>query len=432
MQARAIAALALTEIFTRQLSLSVILPDYLNKASIDKDRPFIQELCYGVLRWFYQLDFVLQAMLEKDLRSKDTDIKILILLGLYQLKFLRTPPHAAVSATVEACADLNKQWAKKLVNALLRRYQEDRDQIEKLFETDLQAKYAHPHWLIESLQEEYPDRWETILQENNSYPPMYLRVNTKLTTRADYMVELKKINIMATETSLIESGIKLSKAMDVEQLPHFNDGHVSVQGLAAQLTYPLLHIQPGQRVLDACAAPGGKLAHILEQAPELDEVVALEQDKKRFERMQHTLSRTQLMATLVCNDAQATDQWWDGKQFDRILLDAPCSATGVIRRHPDIKILRKAKNIAIQTNIQRKLLAALWPLLTRGGKLLYVTCSVLSAENDKCIKVFVNDHLDAQTVMINTEWGQTTEYGRQIVPGENDMDGFYYACLEKT
>jgi 16S rRNA (cytosine967-C5)-methyltransferase len=432
MQARAIAALALTEIFTRRLSLSVILPDYLNKASINKDRPFIQELCYGVLRWYYQLDFVLQTMLEKDLKSKDTDIKILILLGLYQLKFLRTPPHAAVSATVEACVDLNKQWAKKLVNALLRRYQEDQYQIEKLFETDLQAKYAHPLWLIKSLQEEYPDQWDIILQENNSHPPMYLRVNTKLTTRADYMIELKKMNILATETPLIESGIKLSRAMDVEQLPHFNDGHVSVQDLAAQLSFPLLYIQPGQKVLDACAAPGGKLAHILEQAPESAEVVAVEQDKKRYARMQQTLGRTQLQATLLCNDAQATDQWWDGKQFDRILLDAPCSATGVIRRHPDIKILRQAKNIAISTQIQSNLLSALWPLLVRGGKLLYVTCSILSTENDQCIKTFIENHRDAKPTKIQAIWGHATEFGQQILPGEHDMDGFYYACLEKT
>lgn len=384
-----------------------------------------------MLRWYYLLDCILQSMLEKDLRTKDTDIKILILLGLYQLEFLRTPEHAAVSATVEACADLKKQWAKSLVNALLRRFQKEHARLKILVEKDNQAKFSHPLWLIEILQKEYPEQWQQILKENNRYPPMYLRVNSKLTSRKDYILELDKYDINASETPFVETGIKLEKPVDVEQLPMFNEGYVSVQDLAAQLCFSVMDIHQNHRVLDACAAPGGKLAHILEQGPDNVEVIALEPDENRFKRMQKNLERLQLKVTLVCNDANNTDQWWDNNKFDRILVDAPCSATGVIRRHPDIKILRVAENIEVNATIQGKLLSSLWPLLKHGGKLLYVTCSVLSTENDQCIKAFLESHNDAKFTTLHTDWGQSTEFGKQILPGEHDMDGFYYACLEK-
>ena len=431
MQSRAVAALVLTEILTRRLSLSVVLPDFLNQVSLGKDRSFIQELCYGVLRWYYQLDFILQAMLDKDLKSKDTDIKVLILIGLYQLEFLRTPEHAAVSATVEACTDLKKHWAKKLVNALLRRYQKENTTFKSLLEKEDQARYSHPRWLIEIIDKEYPDRWQDVVRENNRHPPMFLRVNTRLTSRNDYMRELDKNNINATETPFVEAGIKLAKPVDVGQLPFFNDGHVSVQDLAAQLCFSLMDIQQNHRVLDACAAPGGKLAHILEQCPEHIDVTALEPDETRFERMQKNLDRLRLKATLICNAAEETDRWWDNNSFDRILVDAPCSATGVIRRHPDIKILRVAENIAASAEIQGILLSSLWSLLKHGGKLLYVTCSILSTENDQCIRAFLERHNDAKCIRLHTEWGKDTEFGKQILPGEHDMDGFYYASLEK-
>ena len=431
MQSRAVAALILTEILTRQLTLTAILPEYLSQITSFKDRSFIQELCYGVLRWYYQLDYILQSMIEKDLRTKDTDIKILILLGLYQLEFLRTPEHAAVSATVEACKDLKKQWAKKLVNALLRRYQKEHARLKVLVEKDDQAKYSHPFWFIETLQKEYPEQWQYILKENNRHPPMYLRVNTKLTSRQDYIHELEKNNINATEAPFVETGIKLDKPVDVEQLPLFTEGYVSVQDLAAQLCFSAMDIQQNHRVLDACAAPGGKLSHILEQGPDPIEVIALEPDKNRFERMQKNLERLQLMTTLVCIDANNTKQWWDNNKFDRILVDAPCSATGVIRRHPDIKILRVAENIDVNATIQGNLLSSLWPLLKHGGKLLYVTCSILSTENDRSIRSFLKKHKDAKFTRLYTDWGHTTEFGKQILPGEYGMDGFYYACLEK-
>ena len=432
MQARAIAALVLTEILTRRQSLSTILPDYLERMSVHRDQSFVQELCYGVLRWYYRLNFIAQNLLEKDLKAKDTDVKALILLGLYQLGYLRTPPHAAVSATVEACVDINKPWAKKLVNAILRRAQKESDYLQTLVKDDLEAEYAHPSWLLQSLQQDYPEHWQGIAQANNIHPPMYLRVNNKQSTRSDYLAELQKNNIDATETLFSPCAIRLNKAVDVEYLPLFTEGAVSVQDLAAQLTIPLLDIQTSQRVLDACAAPGGKLAHILEQPTHFKEVIAIESDTKRFDRLQETLDRTKLKATLINTDARNTEDWWDGTPFDRILLDLPCSATGVIRRHPDIKVLRRADDISAITQTQVELLSALWPLLAQGGKLLYVTCSVLNIENDQQIQAFIQDHPDAQVIMNQPEWGRATIHGRQILPGDNDMDGFYYACLEKS
>lgn len=431
MHARAIAALILTKVINSHKSLSDLLPHYKNSVPNKKDQSFIQELCFGVSRWYYRLDFILQELLEKDLRHKDTDIKILILLGLYQLAFLRTPPHAAVSATVEACVDLQKPWAKQLINAILRNYQRESEYLHTLIEKNLVAKYAHPYWMLEYMQQDYPDKWQELALANNNYPPMYLRINNRLTNRPNYLIELGKAGIEAAETPFNKTGIRLIQAIDVEDLPYFEEGYVSVQDLAAQLTLSLLDIRPGHRVLDACAAPGGKLGHILEQSSVSGNIVAIENDINRYELLQHTLNRLQLTATLFQADARATEQWWDGNLFDRILLDTPCSAMGVIRRHPDIKILRQPADISRLIHLQTELLTSLWPLLARKGKLIYVTCSVLSVENDNQIRVFTEKHSDAKSLMINAEWGQATTFGRQILPGDNDMDGFYYACLEK-
>jgi len=431
MQARAIATLVITEVLTRGQTLSSLLPSFLGRLTNPRDQAFAQELSYGVLRWYYRLDFILQSLLSKDLKPKDTDIKALILVGLYQLGYLRTPPHAAVSATVDACDELHKPWAKKLVNAILRNYQRESNHLLSLADHDNAAKYAHPRWLLDSLQQYYPDQWQVISDANNHYPPMYLRVNGRKTSRPDYLARLAAAHIEALETPFSPAGIRLAEAMDVSDLPEFQNGYVSVQDLAAQLAAPLLDLKPGQRVLDACAAPGGKLTHILELEPGLTETVAIENDAIRFEKLRQTLARVQLESTLIQADARSTDQWWDGISFDRILLDVPCSATGVIRRHPDIKVLRQSADILDVTQIQSELLSALWPLLKHGGKLLYVTCSILNPENDDQIRTFTAKHPHAGSIMINAEWGFTTAYGIQTLPGQFDMDGFYYACLEK-
>ncbi|MEE9551830.1 MAG: 16S rRNA (cytosine(967)-C(5))-methyltransferase RsmB [Gammaproteobacteria bacterium] len=432
MQARTLATQVLTEILTQGKSLPRLLPSFLEQLPSHRDQAFVQELCYGVLRWYHRLDFILQILLEKDLKPKDTDIKVLILLGLYQLEYLQTPQHAAVSATVEICDELHKSWAKKLVNALLRRYQRESEHLLCRADQNTSARYAHPPWIIDSLRKDFPDQWQTIINNNNCKPPMFLRVNSRQTNRSDYLTKLETANIKAEATTLNEAGIKLGKPVGVDHLPKFHEGHVSVQDLAAQLSFSLLDLKPGQRVLDACAAPGGKLAHILEQVPKLEKVVAVESDKNRFERLQQTLDRLQLAATIHNADVRSTDQWWDGIHFDRILLDAPCSASGIIRRHPDIKILKRPEDIKGSTQMQSELLAALWPLLKSGGKLLYATCSVLTAENDKQINTFTTKHQDAKPIINHTAWGQVTTFGRQILPGDNDMDGFYYASLEKT
>lgn len=431
MQARALAAAVLTEILTRRQTITTILPSRLEQLSNSKDRALVQELCYGVMRWYFRLEQILATMLQKDLKQKHLDIKLLLLVGLYQFNFLHVPEHAVVSATVAACDDLQKPWAKKLVNAILRRYQRERLLLTERFRLDINFLHAHPDWLVRELQREYPSDWLQIIAANNRHPPMFLRINQRLTTRAEYLDKLSKVSIPATIVPHSPVGIKLSQAVDVESLPGFREGLVSVQDLAAQLAAPLLESDRGQRILDACAAPGGKLAHILETVNSPCEVVAVELVPARAERLRQSLIRLRTQARVIEADARTAASWWDGMQFERILLDAPCSASGVIRRHPDIKVLRSAEDLPAVTRTQKELLAALWPLLKPGGKLLYSTCSVLGCENDLQISEFMATHHDARTDTIQAEWGLPTVYGRQIVTGQDDMDGFYYARLEK-
>lgn len=430
---RAIAALVIQRLLGKQQTLSSILPEYLNRLVHKKDQALAQELCYGVMRWYFQLDFLLGILIDKNIKAKDTDIKALLLMGLYQFIYLRTPPHAVVSATVEACNELNKGWAKGLVNAVLRRYQRESEYLLKKVEADLSAQYSHPEWLLDILKNNYPDCWQDIVTANNSYPPMTLRVNPGQVARDTYLTMLNQAGITANQAPpWLPAGIVLDHPVAVDKLPEFMNGYVSVQDLAAQLTPGLLDLKPQLRVLDACAAPGGKLAHILESEPGLTEAVGIESDQFRFDRLQQTLDRLQLKARLIHADARETAAWWDGVEFDRILLDAPCSATGVIRRHPDIKVLRTQADIETVITVQRELLSALWPLLKTGGKLLYVTCSILDSENDQQIRDFLNKHTDARIIMIDADWGINTHHGRQILPGQNNMDGFYYACVQKT
>ena len=261
---------------------------------------------------------------------------------------------------------------------------------------------------------------------------MSLRVNSRVTDRKHYLKKLETAEIESRASNLNENGIVLTHPVSVEMLPDFSEGHISVQDLAAQLAIPLLDPQPGERILDACSAPGGKLAHLLENMPTLGEVVAIEIEPHRFKKLVSTLDRLRLKATLIQNDARAPNNWWDNKPFDRILIDAPCSASGVIRRHPDIKYLRTPENIQNATILQAEILNALWPLLRKGGKLLYITCSVFKAENDEQIAAFINKYHDVKAKPIQASWGKATKYGRQILPGENAMDGFYYAQLYKT
>ena len=431
-QARVVASRILAKLFADQESLATLMPLELDLMVDPRERALAQALCYGVMRHYYSLNFILSALLDKKLKKKDSDIKALILIGLYQLDHMRTPAHAAVSASVESCKELKKAWAKNLVNAVLRRYQREHDKFPELIAATESASNEHPAWLLESLKDEYPQHWQSIIKENNLPPPMSLRVNLRKTDRDSYLKKLQAAGIEARASNLNQSGIVLTHPMGVEALPDFTEGHVSVQDLAAQLAIPLLEPQAGERILDACSAPGGKLAQLLETSPTLQEAVAIEKEPHRFKKLENTLERLGLSATLIQNDARAANDWWDKQSFDRILIDAPCSASGVIRRHPDIKYLRTAEDIQNIAVLQAEILDALWPLLRKGGKLLYITCSVFKAENDAQIAAFANKHNDVNSMPIQSTWGMATEYGRQILPGENAMDGFYYAQLQKT
>jgi 16S rRNA (cytosine967-C5)-methyltransferase len=422
----------LSQVISDGRSLSEALPAALQVLTDARQRALVQELSYGTLRWFYRLDALLQRLLKKPLKQRDADVRCVLLLGLYQLDQLAMPQRVAVNETVQATHALNKQWASGLVNAVLRNYQRQAVQLDEVIVAEPVARFAHPAWLIEQLQTDWPRDWERILTANNARPPFSLRVNRQRVTRTEYMETLTGQSLQAQPLEYVDAGIRLDKPVPVDALPGFAEGYISVQDGAAQLAAGLLDLQPGQRVLDACAAPGGKTAHILESEPALAQVTAVDIEARRLARISENLSRLSLVANLVQGDAGATASWWDGQGYDRILLDVPCSATGVIRRHPDIKLLRRAGDIAALVSVQAQLLQAMWPLLSSGGMLLYCTCSVLTDENSARIGRFLETHADAAEVPIAADWGRECRHGRQIFPGENEMDGFYFACLTRT
>jgi 16S rRNA (cytosine967-C5)-methyltransferase len=427
---RALAATLITRVIAHGESLSAVLPPALANLPDAGDRALVQALCYGVLRWQPRLQYFADRLLKRPMKSRDRDIECLIWVGLYQLEAMRIAKHAAVDETVGAATALDKPWAGGLINALLRGFLRERDALSAAADAVPAAHWAHPEWWINRLRTDWPDDWQTLLTANNAQAPMTLRVNRRQGSREHTLQQLARAGHHATINAHAPDAITLESPCDVLQLPGFALGAVSVQDAAAQLACGLLDAQPGQRVLDACAAPGGKTAHLLEAA-DID-LVAIDRDATRLTRVRETLDRLGLTARLIAADALQTRDWWDGRPFDRILLDAPCSASGVIRRHPDIKLLRRADDIAALAAAQRALLAALWPLLAPGGMLLYVTCSVLAEENRQNVNAFLDDHADARARPIDATWGRAAGPGRQILPGESGMDGFYYALLEKT
>lgn len=419
---RAIAAKTLADVFNKGTSLKI--------TNETKDRAFIQELCFGVMRWYWQLEAISKQLLSKKLKAKDNDIFALLLTGLYQLIHLRTPAHAAIHETVQATRTLKKPWAAGLINATLRQFQREQENILENIKQNFSARYSHPEWLMQIIQSEWPQHWENILHANNQYPPLTLRVNILKISRDNYA---KKI-IDHTFAPFSASGITLKQACDIKQLPGFKEGEFSVQDESAQLAAPLLELKPELMVLDACAAPGGKTAHILETEPRLKKLFAIDVDNKRMQKIKENLTRLQLMSqtiTLICDNATHPENWWDKNQFDRILLDAPCSATGVIRRHPDIKYLRRSDDIAKLAAQQLQLLNSLWPTLKPGGLLVYATCSILPQENENVLAAFLQTHIDAKEKIITAEWGIAKTIGRQLLPQNDGHDGFYYAKIEK-
>ncbi len=425
--ARATAARIIAEVTQKKHSLNGLLSESLPLLA-ENERSLCQQLCYGVLRWYPQLDVISQQLLAKPLKKKDADIAALLLCGLYQLRDLRIPSHAALSETVNATKTLGKQWAKGLINANLRNYQRQSADIEQIIQKSDSAQYAHPEWLLNRFKVDWPEQWQDILTANNKQPPMMLRVNKQQTTRSDYLIQLGDSDIRASEIEGCSEGLLLEKPCDVYQLPGFIEGYVSVQDGAAQHVAKLLNIRSDLRILDACAAPGGKTCHILEQDPK-NEIIALDIAPNRLLQIEQNTDRLKLNATLIASDAADVEQWWDGQLFDRILIDAPCSGTGVIRRHPDIKQLRRPEDIASLAEQQNRLLNRLWPLLKPDGLLIYTTCSALKQENEQQIEAFLLQHPEAQENKLDAEPAQRRPFGYQRLPGDDDLDGFYYASL---
>lgn len=426
---RTVAACVLSRVIGKGNSLSAALPPALTQVAA-RERGLLQELCYGTLRWYPQLQVLLTRLLRNPLESHEYEVQALLLLGLYQLLHLRLPDYAAVSATVAAARELGKNWATGLINAVLRNFQRRRRVWLAELEGDACGRYAHPDWLLRCLQDDWPEDWPAIVTAANTHPPYSLRVNLARLSRQNYLQRLADAGMAAAPAPFSRAGIILEKATDVDDLPGFAEGLVSVQDTAAQLAAELLALGPGLRVLDACAAPGGKTCHLLETEPTLA-LLALDQDGGRLHPIRDNLQRLGLAATTRAGDALAPMDWWDGLPYDRILLDAPCSGTGVIRRHPDIKVLRRPEDIEPLAEQQRALLDGLWPLLKPGGRLVYATCSVLKRENELNLAGFLAARADAREDTIVTAWGRPRPQGRQILPGETAMDGFYYCCLSK-
>lgn len=395
---------------------------------VPRDAALAQEIIYGVLRHHWSLSAQIKPLLKKPLKQKDQVLHSLLLVGLYQLHRLRVPAHAAVAETVSAVMALKRPWAKGLVNAVLRQSQRSALAAN---EQDLSANFDHPGWMVEAFVDAWPDHWQQMLEANNQRPVMDLRVNQLRLDRTEYLTHLKAVTLVAEPIAATDCGIKLERPVDVDQLPGFTAGDVSVQSRAAQLVTPLLDLAPGQRVLDACAAPGGKSAHILEAEPKLNCLVALDVDSHRLALLKSGLDRLQLRADCRTADAVDLDSWWDGVQFDRVLLDAPCSGSGVINRHPDIKHLRQAEDIAPMVIKQQALMESLWQVVKPGGLMIYTTCSVLPEENELQVQKFLATHSEARNDKLELTIGRQLEFGWQSLTGVDGADGFYYALLRR-
>ena len=430
MNPRLAAAKALAAVLNGKASLNSSLPTQLDKVE-DRDRGFTQDLAFGTARWQPRLSALAAKLLQKPFKAADADVEALLLVGLYQLLYTRVPAHAAIGETVGCAEKLKKPWAKALLNAVLRRAQRESEALLAELEHDPVVRTAHPRWLQKSLKAFWPEQWEGICAANNAHPPTILRVNRRHHSRDAYLQLLTDAGIAAKPCVYSTDGIVLEAAADVRSLPGFAEGWISVQDEAAQLAADLLDLAPGQRVLDACCAPGGKTCHILEVQKDLAGVVAVDLEAKRLVRVRENLARLGLSAELIAADGRDTATWWDGKPFQRILLDAPCSATGVIRRHPDIKLTRQPDDIAALAVLQGELLDALWPTLEVGGILLYATCSTLPTENTEVIQAFLARTSGARELDLATTAGIKQPHGRQLLAQEGGHDGFYYAKLIK-
>ena len=431
MNVRAIAAKVLNQVVEKGQSLSQALPA-IQQDLTPKDKALVQMLCYGVLRTLPRLDFFCRSLMKKPLTGKQRDLHFLILVGIYQLLYTRIPSHAAVGETVNGAKALKKPALKGMINGVLRSFLREQESLIEQADQQPALLYCHPSWLVKRLQAAYgEEKAAQIMTDNNQQAPMWLRVNSRFHDREQYLALLTEQDKKADIAEFNGNALCLENACDVYQLPGFSEGWVSVQDGAAQLAAHYLDAQPNDLVLDACSAPGGKTVHTLELQPKLKQMVAVDFDEKRLLRVKENLERLNLEATVIHGDASKPDDWWSGEQFDRILCDAPCSATGVIRRHPDIRWLRRDSDISELVSLQKNILSALWKKLKPGGVLLYATCSILPDENDLQIKGFLESTSDASLIPLSAQYNESTK-GRQILPNEQKMDGFYYAKLQKA
>ncbi|MFT6193164.1 MAG: 16S rRNA (cytosine967-C5)-methyltransferase [Cognaticolwellia sp.] len=429
---RALAARCTFAVVDKGRSLSDELPQQIAKIDI-KDKGLLQELCYGVLRHLPELEHDVRDFIKKPFSGKQRVGHFLLLVGVYQIKYTRIPDHAAFNETVSACKPLKCDHLKGVINGVLRNFQRQQTQltgkslptVPKLPEA---IAFNHPSWFIKKLQSGYPDNWQDILKANMQRPPMWLRVNVLHHSIDQYLTLLVAEKIAYSYVDEKSSAIRLTDAIDVNNLPGFQLGWVSIQDGAAQQAALLLDCQPDDNVLDCCAAPGGKTCHILEYSPKIKALTAIDIEASRLLRIHENLQRLNLQAQVITADASTPEKWWNGVLFDRILLDAPCSGTGVIRRHPDIKWLRKSQDIAVLADLQQDILKNVWSLLKPGGTLLYATCSVLPEENSQQIQHFVAENSDAEHIAITNN---VNDVGWQILSNDNSMDGFYFAKLVK-
>lgn len=415
---RAICSQIIFAVLNQGVSLSNALTLHTNKIS-DKDRALVQEICFGVMRALPELEFYIQALMAKPFTGNNRTIHYLLMVGLYQILYTRVPQHAAVGDTVNGLNVLKKPSLKGVVNGVLRAFLREQEQLKQQFLAKGNCT-LHPAWLVNRIKHAYPEAWQNIIDSNNQKPPMWLRVNRQCCSVQDYQVLLQEQQITSVKATQLADALRLDKPVNINKLPEFKKGFVTVQDLSAQYAAYLLDPKNGEAILDLCAAPGGKTTHILELAPQAN-VLAVDIDPERVKRINENLNRLKLHAQVMVGDGVKPAQWAGDQQFDRILLDAPCSATGVIRRHPDIKWLRRDSDITELCQLQYQILTSIWPYLKTGGTLVYATCSILPDENYLQIERFLADTHDASLV------GKIT----QFLPTMDGGDGFFYAKLNK-
>ena len=428
---RAAAAKVLHAVMDKGNSLSDALPSE-QKRVADKDQALLQEICFGAIRLFPRYDALANQLFSKKMKGKQRVFHHLLIVGLYQIEQMRIPEHAAVGETVQATNALKAPGLKGLINACLRNFLRNRQTLESKITNDV-VTYSHPSWFIKRIKNAYPTDWKSILENNLQRAPMWLRVHQSNQDVEDFISQLKEADIEYSQPLTNPSSILLEKPKSVERLPGFEQGYFAVQDAAAQHAAILLEAQNDELVLDACTAPGGKACHILDLAN--CKLVAADVDEVRLGRVKENLQRLQLTADLVCGDLSDASTLASYPQFDRILLDAPCSATGVIRRHPDIKWLRRNEDIEQLATLQRQILNTMWQKLKPGGTLLYATCSILPEENKLQMLSFLAENPDAEWQPIDNVLNKNESIdapGWQILPGEHSMDGFYYCRLKKT